>query len=142
MARFINSLGYKEITLKSDTELAKIAFRNGVAENCKAEGHVGTDWLSKSRGESLMASGLDRPRMQIDSWPPSPVPFEGARLQRERITRADIEAFGTNAGCPGCNVIRSGKRAQAHSDPCRVRIEERLKMTPEGAERLERRSEV
>ena len=26
--------------------------------------------------------------------------------------------------------------------PCRVRIEERLKMTPEGAERLDRRSEV
>ena len=37
-------------------------------------------------------------------------------MQRVRITRADIEAFGTTAGCPGCNVIRSGKRAQAHSD--------------------------
>ena len=33
MARFISSLGYKEITLKSDT----IAFRNRVAENCHAE---------------------------------------------------------------------------------------------------------
>ena len=37
VARFINSLVYKEITLKSDTELAIIAFRNRVAENCKAE---------------------------------------------------------------------------------------------------------
>ena len=37
MARFINSLGYKEITLKSDTEPAIIAFRNRVAENCNAE---------------------------------------------------------------------------------------------------------
>ena len=43
---------------------------------------------------------------------------------------------------PGCNAIRSGKRAQAHSDPCRVRIEECLKTTPETAERLDRRSEV
>ena len=42
---------------------------------------------------------------------------------------------------PGCNATRSGKRAQAHSDPCRVRIEERLKMTPEGAERPDRRSD-
>ena len=55
-------------------------------------------------------------------------------MQKERITRADIEAFGTTAGCPGGNAIRS--------DPCRVRIEGRLKMTPEGAERLDRRSEV
>ena len=38
--------------------------------------------------------------------------------------------------------IRSGKRAQAHSDPCRARIEDCLKTTPEGAERLDRRSEV
>ena len=37
VARFINSSGYKEITLKSDTELAIIALRNRVAENCKEE---------------------------------------------------------------------------------------------------------
>ena len=34
---FINSLRCKEITLKSDTEPAVIAFRNRLAENCKAE---------------------------------------------------------------------------------------------------------
>ena len=37
MARFTNSLEYQEITSKSDTEPAIIAFRNRVAENCKAE---------------------------------------------------------------------------------------------------------
>ena len=37
VARFINSLGYKETTLKSDTEPAIIAFRNRVVEDCKAE---------------------------------------------------------------------------------------------------------
>ena len=82
---------------------------------------------------------------QIDPLPPPPpppVPFEGARVQRERITRTDIEAFGTTAGCPGCKAIRSRKRARAHSDPCRARIEERLRTTPEGAERLDRRSKV
>ena len=37
---------------------------------------------------------------------------------------------------------RSGKRAQAHLGPCRARIVECLKTTPEGAERVDRRSEV
>ena len=37
VTRFINSLGYKEITLKSDTEPTIFAFRHRVAENCKAE---------------------------------------------------------------------------------------------------------
>ena len=37
MAKFIDLLGYREITLKSDTEPAIIAFRNRVAEACKAE---------------------------------------------------------------------------------------------------------
>ena len=78
----------------------------------------------------------------MDPLPPPQVPFEGALVQKERITRADIEAFGTTAGCWGSNAIRSGKRAQAHSDPCRVRIEERLKTTQEGAEGPDRRSEV
>ena len=58
------------------------------------------------------------------------------------MARTDIEAFGTTAGCQGCNAIRSGKRAQAHTDPCRARIEECLKTTSESAERPDRRSEV
>ena len=37
VARFINSLGHTEITLKSDTEPAAVAFRNRVAEKCNAE---------------------------------------------------------------------------------------------------------
>ena len=63
-------------------------------------------------------------------------------VRRMNITRTDMEAFGTTAGCPGCNATRSGHRAQAHSDPCRVRIEECLKTTREGSERLDRRSEL
>ena len=81
-------------------------------------------------------------RHKIDPLPPAPVPFEGARVQRERITRTDIEGFGTTAGCPGCNAIKSGQQAQAHSDLCRARIEECLKTTLEGAECPDRRSEV
>ena len=42
---------------------------------------------------------VDRQATQIDPWPPPPVPFEGSPAQRERITRTDIEVFGTTAGC-------------------------------------------
>ena len=88
-----------------------------------------------------MESGL-WPVTQTDPLPPPPVPFEGARVQRKRITRIDIETFATTAGCPGCNAIRSGKRAQTHSDLCRSGIEECFRITPEGSERWDRRSEV
>ena len=37
VATFVDSLGYRETTLKDDTETAIIAFRNRVAEVCKAE---------------------------------------------------------------------------------------------------------
>ena len=37
VSKFIDLLGYREITLKSDTEPVIIAFRNRVAEICKAE---------------------------------------------------------------------------------------------------------
>ena len=37
VATFIDLLGFREITLKSDTEPAVVAFRNHVAEMCKAE---------------------------------------------------------------------------------------------------------
>ena len=85
---------------------------------------------------------LDRPEAQVDPIPIPPLPFEGARVQRERITKQDINEFGAAIGCPGCDAIRDNKRAQAHSSRCRMRIEERLRTTPHGAERLDRRNEV
>ena len=62
--------------------------------------------------------------------------------ETEKSAKFLKEVIGTTAGCPGCNAIGSGKRAQAHSDTCRVGNEELLKTTPEVAERLYRRSEV
>ena len=82
---------------------------------------------------------VDRPEVRVDPIPIPPLPFEGARIQRERI---DIDEFGATIGCQGCNAIKNNKRAQAHSDRCRMRIEACLRVTPHGAERLERRNEV
>ena len=85
---------------------------------------------------------VDAPEVRIDPIPILPSPFDGARVQRERITKQDIDEFGATIGCPGCNAIRDNKRRQANSDRCRRRIEERLRETPHGAERLNRREEV
>ena len=85
---------------------------------------------------------VDRPEVRVDPIPIPPLPFEGTRIQRERITKQDIDEFGATIGCPGCNAIKDNKRAQAHSDRCRKRIEECLRNISHGAERLDRRDEV
>ena len=85
---------------------------------------------------------VDRPEVQVDPISIPPPPFNVVRIQRERITKQDIDEFGATIGCPGCNAIKDNKRAQAHSDRCRKRIEESLRNTPHGAESLDRRDEV
>ena len=85
---------------------------------------------------------VDSPEIQVDPVPMPPLPFDGARVPRERITKQDIDEFGATIGCPGCNSIKGNKRRQGHSERCRRRIEESLRKTPHGAERLERREEV
>ena len=58
---------------------------------------------------------VDIPEVRVDPIPIPALPFEGARIQRERITKQDIDEFGATIGCPGCNAIKDNKRAQAHS---------------------------
>ena len=52
--------------------------------------------------------------------PTPPVPFEGARVQRERITRTDMEAFSTIAGCTGlqCDHIWKASTSSLQLLPC------------------------
>ena len=57
-------------------------------------------------------------------------------------TKKNIDEFGATIRCQGCNALKDNARAQARSERCRMRMEERLRNTPEGAERLDRRSEV
>ena len=70
---------------------------------------------------------VDGLEVRVDPVPLPPVPFEGARVHRERIVNQEIN---------------DGERPPAHSDRRRSRIEASLKATPQGAERLERRSDV
>ena len=72
--------------------------------------------------------------------------YEWARSQHEfrgeEITKQDIDEFGATVGCWLQRNQRQLKGAQARSDRCRVRIEQGLRITPQGAEGLDRRSEV
>ena len=57
-AKFIDLLSYREITLKSDTQFAIIAFRNRVAEMCKAK--VTTEDAVKGDKKSRMGPSRTR----------------------------------------------------------------------------------
>ena len=61
--------------------------------------------------------------------------------RRFRITREDIEKVGYSDGCMGCNAMRASKPAQRHSEYCRRRVQEDLKGTEEGRQRLEKAEE-
>ena len=98
MVKFIDLLGYREITLKSDTEPAIIAFRNRVAAMCKAE--VTTEDTVKGDKESnglvMLLRGIIRTvKCHIESRTQEPlsddslvVPWlvEHARCARKAMT--------------------------------------------------------
>ena len=71
---------------------------------------------------------MDRPEVRVDPISIPPLPFEGARIQRERITKQDID--DSRATIDACNTITDNNRAQVH------------RTTTYGAERLDRRNEV
>ena len=43
---------------------------------------------------------VDTPKIRVDPIPIPPLPFEGARIQRERITKQDIDEFGATVWTP------------------------------------------
>ena len=99
------------------------------------------DWNRRADGTKEPSRTLETDRRQEirgDPIPIPPLPFEGARIQRERrITEQDIDEFGATVGCSGCNGIKDNNLAQAHSDRRIVRLEECLRTTPQGAESLD-----
>ena len=53
------------------------------------------------------------------------------------LKQSDFDAHGLTQGCPGCRAMREGIRAQGHSAICRARMEELLRGTAKGQQRLE-----
>ena len=85
-----------------------------------------------------MTDGLwtvDRPEVRVD---PIPIPPFAVRGVHEYRGRESPSKTSTSSGSHDWD----NKRAQAHSDRCRIRIEEGLRTTPHGAERLDKRAEV
>ena len=84
---------------------------------------------------------VDRPEVRVDPIPIPPLPLrEHAFRGRESPSRT-LTSSEPRLDAQGCNAIKDNKRAQAHSDRCRKRIEECLRNTPHGAERWDRREE-
>ena len=52
--------------------------------------------------------------------PIPPLPLAGERIHRGQNHKQDIDEFGATVGCPGCNAAEDRKRAQTHSDRCRI----------------------
>ena len=54
---------------------------------------------------------VDRPGVRLDTVQIPPFSFEGARIQRESITKQDTDEFGAPIGCPGKQEGRSLQKA-------------------------------
>ena len=86
---------------------------------------------------------VDRPEAQVDPVPIPPLPFRGCTNTEGENHQARHQRVRSHDWMPRLQCDQGqAKRAQAHSDRCRMRIEERLRTTPHGAERLDRRAEV
>ena len=56
---------------------------------------------------------VDGREIRVDPTSIPPMPFEGARILRERMTKQDVDDFGATVGCPSCNAIKDNKREQS-----------------------------
>ena len=53
------------------------------------------------------------------------------------VRKEHILQYGYTVPCPGCDAIRSGARAVAHSIPCRERIQSELSKTQTGKRKVD-----
>ena len=108
MARFINSFGYKESTLKSDTELAIIAFRNRVAAMCKAE--VATEDAVK--GDKEPNGLIEKAIMLLRGFEQSSPTLRAGCRNHSTTTRLSCHGWWStpDASRPGVRKVVMGRR--------------------------------
>ena len=53
---------------------------------------------------------MDTPEIRVDPIPILPLPLEGARIQRERTIKQNINEFGSTFGLTSCNAIIDNRR--------------------------------
>ena len=83
-----------------------------------------------------MGERRDRNHEPDEALLPKP-PAEAGPSKRVYLKQSDFDAHGLTQGCPGCRAMREGIRAQGHSAICRARMEELLRGTAKGQQRLE-----
>ena len=86
-----------------------LGMRNHSAE-CFIVEHVKSNVIGVSWRKKDGRWTVDRPDIRVDAIPIPSLPFEGARIQRERIAKQDIDEFGATVRCPSCNAIKDNKK--------------------------------
>ena len=126
MARFIDLLGYREITLKSDTDPAIIAIRNREAEICKAE--VATEDAVKGvtptsgliENTVMLIRGITRKiKCRIESSTREE-PIEDVPILPWLVEHAGSSLFRCQKGRDGRNTIREIARQDTVTRVCLV----------------------
>ena len=92
-----------------------------------------------ARGGYEIKSKVRMPILQEPITEGVRAPQEGVTRRRLRITKADLEKFGTTVGCPGCRAFTRGGAAANHNEECRNRLVR--KFEEEGDARIERENE-
>ena len=71
-----------------------------------------------------------------------PAPETGPKtVYRMRLKRDDFIEKGFTNGCLGCKAILEGSGARGHTEACRTRMEEIMRNTSEGQDRLKRQQD-
>jgi hypothetical protein len=99
---------------------------------------VGTPWRPMPGGDAIEEV---MPAVQI-SMKDDSIEIERPKTREEHyaprrvyIQKRNIEEQGSTSGCPGCAALMLGKKAAAHNNECRNRIEGGLEMTARGKQR-------
>ena len=74
---------------------------------------------------------VDRPEVRVDPIPIPPLPVADGKESQSKTSVTSEPLWGFQVA-----AIKGQKRAQAHSDLCRVRTEEGLRITPPGAAKI------
>ena len=83
-----------------------------------------------------MGERRDRNHEPDEALLPKP-PAEAGPSKRVYPKQSDFDAHGLTQRCPRCRAMGEGIRAQGHSAICRARMEELLRETAKGQQRLE-----
>lgn len=149
--RFVGHHARSNAVLGLSSEGLKVGMavkRLGIKERWSFDGWSelrGLPWDVNSKRQQSDRDGEETPRL------PPPIP-DLPMSRAFYVQRKDVNLYGYSEGCKGCEAIKLGKRAIAHSSSCRQRIFDEVKKSDEKmrterhvervSSRLEKRLEI